>query len=105
MSPSSSQPRFFLLDLLRLGAALAVVAYHWTARSHRYWGRPPTEEFQFVSKLSGYGALGVQLFFIISGFVILMSAQGRSVGQFVASRVARLFPAYWVAVLATAALT
>ncbi|NHB83880.1 acyltransferase [Tessaracoccus sp. HDW20] len=49
--------------------------------------------------------MGVQLFFIVSGFVILLSAQGRTVGQFVASRVARLYPAYWVAVLATGLLT
>jgi peptidoglycan/LPS O-acetylase OafA/YrhL len=39
---------------------------------------------------------------MISGFVILMSAQGRSPSEFVASRVVRLYPTYWFAVLFTA---
>lgn len=49
-----------------------------------------------------YGALGVPLFFIISGFVVLMTAWDRDVPSFVASRVGRLFPAYWVAVALSA---
>jgi peptidoglycan/LPS O-acetylase OafA/YrhL len=48
--------------------------------------------------------LGVNLFFIISGFVILMTAWGQTVDGFAASRVARLFPAYWVSVILTAGL-
>jgi len=99
------RPRFRLLDGMRFLAAVAVVAYHFTAFRHSFWGQAPSAEFQFLSKFTAYGALGVQLFFIISGFVILMSTQGRSVGQFVTSRVARLFPAYWVAVIAATVLS
>jgi peptidoglycan/LPS O-acetylase OafA/YrhL len=44
-----------------------------------------------------YGYLGVELFFLISGYVILHSAQGKTLGQFFVSRVRRLYPAYWVA--------
>ncbi len=51
-----------------------------------------------------YAALGPELFFVISGFVILMTAWGRSVPDVVSSRVARLFPAYWTCVLLTGAL-
>jgi peptidoglycan/LPS O-acetylase OafA/YrhL len=51
-----------------------------------------------------YTSLGPELFFVISGFVILMSAWGRGVPDVIGSRVGRLFPAYWVAVLATGAL-
>jgi peptidoglycan/LPS O-acetylase OafA/YrhL len=41
----------------------------------------------------------VQLFFFISGFVILMSARrARVPGDFVVSRVSRLYPVYWIAV-------
>ena len=43
--------------------------------------------------------MGVPFFFVISGFVVLMTAWGRDVPHFVASRVGRLFPAYWVAVV------
>ena len=57
-----------------------------------------------MSAMTRYGYLGVHLFFVISGFVILMSAWGRPVGSFVASRVSRLYPAFWAAVLLTASL-
>ncbi|EMQ99981.1 acyltransferase family protein [Paeniglutamicibacter gangotriensis] len=92
--------RFRLLDGLRFFAAFAVIAYHYIAYSHTRWGVPPIELFPHLAPVAAYGALGVHLFFIISGFVILMSAQSRTVGEFVASRISRLFPAYWFAVLA-----
>lgn len=98
------RPRLLILDLVRLMAAVAVLLFHYTARNHAHWGAPPRETFGFVSQFTAYGFLGVQLFFIISGFVIFLSAEGRSVGQFVAGRVSRLFPAYWVAVTLTAGL-
>lgn len=104
MNPAATRPRFLLLDFLRILAALSVLGYHYTARYHTQWGVAPIENFQFISKFTAYGALGVQLFFIISGFVILLSAEGRTLGQFVSARVARLFPAYWIAVLTTALL-
>jgi peptidoglycan/LPS O-acetylase OafA/YrhL len=44
-------------------------------------------------RVAHQGWTGVYLFFLISGFVICMSAWGRSVGQFAASRITRLFPA------------
>jgi peptidoglycan/LPS O-acetylase OafA/YrhL len=49
-----------------------------------------------------FGYYGVELFFVISGFVIFWTLNRNSnLLDFAASRVARLFPAYWVAVLAT----
>ena len=48
-----------------------------------------------------YGFFGVELFFLISGFVIGMSGMGRSLGEFFVARVVRLYPAYWFAVIAT----
>ena len=49
-----------------------------------------------------WGHFGVELFFIISGFVILMTlTRERDIKGFVASRVARLYPAYWCAMLLT----
>ncbi len=55
-----------------------------------------------VEAVARYGYLGVHLFFIISGFVIFMSAEGATVRSFTASRVARLYPALWVAAPLTA---
>ena len=77
------------LDSLRGLAALGVMAYHY-AEDRNY-----------------YGMLGVELFFVISGFVILMSLEKvKSLCEFALHRAARLYPAYWfsVAVVGTATL-
>jgi peptidoglycan/LPS O-acetylase OafA/YrhL len=98
------KPRLYVLDGLRLFAALYVVLYHYTAFNGydpHPWGKPIEQVFPMFAKASGYGFLGVQLFFLISGFVICMTAWGRTPKQFLISRVTRLFPAYWFAVLAT----
>ncbi|WP_436520980.1 acyltransferase family protein [Actinoplanes sp. HUAS TT8] len=95
--------RVAVLDGLRLCAALSVAIFHFTAlNADRLWdGRVP---FPRLVHASSYGWLGVELFFMISGFVISMSAWGRTVGGFARSRLVRLFPAYWPAVLLTAAV-
>ena len=51
-----------------------------------------------------YGRFGVDLFFLISGFVIALSAEGRTFSQFLASRVARIVPTYWLAIVLTSAV-
>lgn len=95
-------PRLALLDGLRFAAALLVVLYHYTAWHHGFWGTEVAKDaWPGLSRVSVYGNMGVQLFFIISGFVILLSAYGKGAGRFIGSRVGRLYPAYWVAVLAT----
>ncbi|MFI1069660.1 acyltransferase family protein [Streptomyces puniciscabiei] len=94
------------MDGLRLVAAVMVAAYHFlgTPTPH-FWGRTELREFApFVHEISRYGWLGVEFFFAISGFVICMSCWGRTPAQFAVSRIARLFPAYWCAVLVVVAL-
>jgi peptidoglycan/LPS O-acetylase OafA/YrhL len=95
--------RLYALDVLRFVAAFSVVIYHYTARG-RGWHTPVRQLFPMVHVVSQYGWLGVELFFLISGFVICMSSWDRRVGAFFASRVARLFPAYLVAVAFTASI-
>src|SRR5690606_21030767 len=58
-------------------------------------------EPSWLAGWSRYGYLGVHLFFIISGFVIFLSVRRATPRQFLASRVSRLYPAFWVAVLLT----
>lgn len=78
------------LDALRGIAALLVVFFHFTM------DRPGYNTF---FKL---GTTGVDLFFIISGFVILMSLQNISKGvDFVINRASRLYPTYWASVTFT----
>ena len=93
------------LDLLRFLAALAVVFYHFTGFGGAgAWPEPAREIFPELGGVTRYGYLGVDLFFVISGFVILMSAWGRGPGEFGISRLVRLMPAYWASVLLGAAV-
>lgn len=48
-----------------------------------------------VADFFKYNYLAVNLFFMISGFVILMSAEHGTAWSFLRSRVLRLYPAYW----------
>ncbi len=96
--------RLRALDALRLLAALAVLAFHFTARDHTRWGALTGDVFPHLSAVTAYGYAGVHLFFVVSGVVITASAGGRGLAAFVASRVSRLYPAYWAAVLLTATL-
>jgi peptidoglycan/LPS O-acetylase OafA/YrhL len=99
-----SKERLAVLDALRFVAAMLVVLFHFAGRPSPAWGVPPAVVFPRLSEIAHYGSLGVYLFFMVSGFVVLMSVFGRSPASFVASRVGRLYPAYWFAVLATGAL-
>ena len=92
------------LDGIRFLAAAAVVGYHYTGIATHYWGTAPHNVFPTLNQITRYGYLGVELFFMISGFVILMTAYARPIERFTASRVARLFPAYWAAVVITVVL-
>jgi peptidoglycan/LPS O-acetylase OafA/YrhL len=94
--------RLAALDGLRLVCALAVAGYHF-GDSWRLDGvHPPAYFLPDAAPVLIYGFLGVEVFFLISGFVICMSGWGQTVRGFAASRVARLYPAFWAGVLATA---
>lgn len=95
-TPNKLPIRFYEIDLLRFMAAISVVLFHYTFMNE---SRPDYNPLAFPSfvPISKYGYLGVELFFIISGYVVLLSAQGKTVRQFFVSRLTRLYPAYWVA--------
>lgn len=78
------------LDALRGLAAISVVIYHLSVSI-------PKVSYRF-----NLGCMGVDLFFIISGFVIFMTIQKcTSWKDFVVNRFARLYPVYWVCVSLT----
>ena len=95
-------PRLAALDGLRLIAALTVAVYHLSVAWRIDGIHPPSHFLPDFSRVAIYGFLGVELFFLISGFVICMSSWRRSLGDFFVSRVSRLYPAYWICVLITA---
>lgn len=96
---TTGRPRLEVLDGLRFLAAFAVLAYHFTTMD-RIWHQ--RADALFPAQTAAYGWLGVHLFFLISGFVICMSSWGRGVGSFLLSRAVRLYPAYWLSVVAVA---
>jgi peptidoglycan/LPS O-acetylase OafA/YrhL len=114
-SPSAAggaqrKPRLYVIDALRLVAALMVALHHYigTYRANQpdnqIWDRPVSEIFPSLFPVATYGWIGVEFFFVISGFVICMSSWGRRARDFFVSRVIRLYPAYWFAVLFTTAV-
>lgn len=87
--------RFRELDGLRGIAALAVVIGHFGATFNQNYIHSPQSPYSFP-----LGEMGVQLFFIISGYVILLTAiKSGSALKFMISRVARLYPTYWFGII------
>jgi peptidoglycan/LPS O-acetylase OafA/YrhL len=102
---------FPLLDPLRFAAALGVAVFHlmfwswaWTSIS-----APPGFEhyvaadvlFPSAAPFTWFGWVGVEIFFVISGFVIANSASKSSPIEFLLGRALRLYPAVWVCSTAT----
>lgn len=92
--------RLYQIDLFRFIAALMVVLFHYTFRG--FIVNSSIVAFPFLGFIFKYGYLGVDLFFMISGFVIYMSIENSSLLNFLKSRIVRLYPAFWICVSITA---
>jgi peptidoglycan/LPS O-acetylase OafA/YrhL len=105
--PVPSAARYRFIDALRGLAAVAVVGFHAKAGHHidaLCHAMPP-----FASTLLGRGDLGVEVFFVVSGFVLAHSMADadvdlRYVGRFLLRRQVRLDPPYWASMLLVVAL-
>jgi peptidoglycan/LPS O-acetylase OafA/YrhL len=91
--------RMTSLDLLRLMAALAVMLYHYLFRGAIAGNLDVS--YPAAAPYAIYGNLGVNLFFLISGFVIAWSAEGRTWQEFAVARFARLYPGFLVCMTVT----
>jgi len=80
MVSQKSKARLYELDLLRFIAAISVLLYHYTfmgyAENSIQGDYTSPIEYPMLAPFSQYTYLGVNLFFMISGFVILLSAHG-----------------------------
>ena len=92
--------RFYEIDFLRFFAALSVVFFHYTFRGYAA-DNMSVLSFPYIGEISRYGYFGFHLFFMISGFVILLSAFKKTTSEFVIARMVRLYPAYWFSVTLT----
>jgi peptidoglycan/LPS O-acetylase OafA/YrhL len=87
------------LDLLRFFAASLVLFYHiaflggWNALDS---ASPREPFFPFAQEWFWCGWIGVQIFFVISGFVISNSAMHSTASKFLTGRFLRLMPTLWI---------
>jgi peptidoglycan/LPS O-acetylase OafA/YrhL len=95
------------LDLVRFAAAAMVMWFHLAYFS---WFDPDSSPGRIadgsiylptLSASAWWGWVGVEIFFVISGFVITRSAQGRSAKEFAIGRAVRLYPAVWISATIT----
>jgi peptidoglycan/LPS O-acetylase OafA/YrhL len=85
---------------MRFAAALAVMCYHFVS-SYPSAADSAHPAMAVATSFTRYGYLGVELFFMISGFVILWSSLNRGVLAFTISRISRLYPSFWVSMVFT----
>jgi peptidoglycan/LPS O-acetylase OafA/YrhL len=100
----ASQNRIDVIDAFRAIAILTVLLFHYTFR----WGpmndAGQQDFYHYPVNVNWfqYGWLGVDLFFVISGFVIFMTIlKCRSIYDFAFRRIARLYPVYLVCMTIT----
>lgn len=84
-----------LIQLLRGLASLLVVFYHVTTSSKE------TYNFNFLGGFFMFGRAGVDIFFVLSGFIITYTnlhliKEGASLISFLKKRFIRIFPIYWI---------
>jgi peptidoglycan/LPS O-acetylase OafA/YrhL len=104
MNTTRPEARLALLDAGRFGAAAAVLVYHYFFNGIANGKLSSLSAVPGLSEVARYGYLGVEFFFLISGYVILVSARGRSARDFAVARALRLYPAFLAAMLLTALL-
>ena len=89
--------RFLNLEALRLFAASNVVFFHLIGALNSRGITFPLGDF-----FEGWGASGVDIFFVISGFVIWTSYQNSKPNfrVFIVARLRRIVPIYWILTIA-----
>src|ERR1700687_1501828 len=92
--------KLLTLQVARGAAANLVLAHHLFIVEAKYSVGSVLPSFTF------YGIAGVDVFFVLSGF-IMVAVAGRSVGplQFLWRRACRIYPTYWLISLAVLAVT
>ena len=101
LKEDAAPSKLLTIQAARGVAALLVIVFHCSKAifSHReYWPRDP------LHHLFAWGHLGVELFFVISGFIILQAhwrdiGQATRLGSYVRKRFLRIYPIYWIVLL------
>jgi len=97
--------RIFILDDLRGVAIITVLFYHYffVYFKDKEIDNIFISNVQYLNDYINFGAFGISLFFLVSGFVIPMSLKGennlKNVYNFFVKRFFRLYPTYWFAII------
>ena len=83
------------IQVLRAVAALLVVVFHASANIVRHGWTIPVAQL-----IASYGEIGVDIFFVVSGFVMSvttsnMPRSAQAARAFIVSRLTRIIPLYW----------
>lgn len=84
------------IQLLRAIAALLVVLFHAQLAMSAQFASPA---FASETYLFAFGAVGVHIFFVISGFIMVYTTRtdrNFSAREFLRRRILRIYPMYWV---------
>lgn len=100
-APATERQRVPALDAARFLAALAVLLYHYGYHGG-VTGKYLDTYVPALGRATLYGYLGVNAFFVISGFVIAWTARGATAARFVRGRWLRVYPTFVFAACATA---
>jgi peptidoglycan/LPS O-acetylase OafA/YrhL len=100
-------PYYSGVDAIRFVAALLVMVYHlgfWSWAGNGTTARifNGAARFESATSFTWFGWVGVEIFFVISGFVIANSANEASAAAFLRGRILRLYPAAWICATSTA---
>jgi peptidoglycan/LPS O-acetylase OafA/YrhL len=94
---TTTSETLYVVQALRAWAAFSVVMFHVLDKSHTLFGSIPPE----LAFMKVVGPLGVDIFFVISGFIMMMTTHAlptnaASVRWFLWRRFIRIAPLYWL---------
>jgi len=96
-TPTTKKHSLQLVQMLRGIASLLVVLLHCTITVNESQGRP------FLFDVFKFGGAGVDIFFVLSGFIITYTSapalkQQQGFTPFIRKRFVRIFPVYWIVI-------
>jgi peptidoglycan/LPS O-acetylase OafA/YrhL len=97
--PEKNRVSIVSIQILRALAALLVLCMHELYMAFPQQAAASQPTIATLWQLKSFGGIGVQIFFVVSGFIMAFLAdkdQGRPFKAFMLDRVTRLVPLYWL---------
>lgn len=101
---NKTKDRLYELDALRIVAILGIVLFHYTFRGFAV-DNYTTLSFPGLGEVAKFFYPLLYLFIIITGYLTITSATQKRFKDFVISRIIRLYPVFWIAIILTSIFT